>query len=86
MRAQSSDYFFLNWAKERIDEMDAALASLESNVADIRPESRVKARSVIAELKKIRMTSNILSRSKPRPRRAPSGSRLSPRCHSDAIK
>jgi hypothetical protein len=29
MPEQSSVHFYLNWAKERIDEMDAALTSLE---------------------------------------------------------
>ena len=28
MSEQSGMHFYLNWAKERIDEMDAALASL----------------------------------------------------------
>jgi len=30
MPTQSSMHFYLNWAKERIDEMDAILASLEA--------------------------------------------------------
>ena len=29
MPAESTMHFYFNWAKERIDEMDAALASLE---------------------------------------------------------
>ena len=33
MPTQSSAHFFLSWAKERIDEMDATLASLESKAA-----------------------------------------------------
>jgi hypothetical protein len=31
MLAQSGMHSYLNWAKERIDEMDATLASLETN-------------------------------------------------------
>jgi hypothetical protein len=35
MPAQSSMHFYLNWAKERIDEMDATLASLESKAGEV---------------------------------------------------
>ena len=31
----SSAHFYLNWAKERIDEMDAVLGSLEGNAGKI---------------------------------------------------
>ena len=31
MTEQSSMHFYVNWAKERLDEMDATLASLERN-------------------------------------------------------
>ena len=54
MPTQSSAHFFLNWAKERIDEMDATLASLESKAAEMRAESRVKADQFIADLRKER--------------------------------
>ena len=47
----SSAHFFLNWAKERIDEMDATLASLESKAAQVQAETRVKADQFIAEMK-----------------------------------
>ena len=50
----SSAHFFLNWAKERIDEMDATLASLESKAAQMQAETRVKADQFIAEMKKKR--------------------------------
>ena len=40
MSEQSSMHFYLNWAKERIDEMDAALASLEPKRATCRPIPR----------------------------------------------
>ncbi len=49
-----SAHFFLNWAKGRIDEMDATLASLESKADQIQAETRVKADQFITELKKKR--------------------------------
>jgi hypothetical protein len=54
MASQSSIHFFFNWTKERIDEMDATLASLESRVAEMRSESRAKADQVVADLRKKR--------------------------------
>jgi len=47
-------HFFLNWAKERIDEMDAILASLESKAGEVRADSRVKANQLIADMQKQR--------------------------------
>jgi hypothetical protein len=54
MPTQSSAHFFLNWAKERIDEMDAALASLESKASQQKAEAKAKADQLIADLKKRR--------------------------------
>jgi len=54
MSEQSSMHFYLNWAKERIDEMDAALASFEVKAGDVKAESKVKADQIIADLKKRR--------------------------------
>ncbi|WP_347336705.1 hypothetical protein [Bradyrhizobium manausense] len=54
MSEQSSMHFYLNWAKERIDEMDAALASFEIKASDVKAESKVKAEHIIADLKKRR--------------------------------
>jgi hypothetical protein len=54
MPEQSSMHFYLNWAKERIDEMDAALASLESKASQVRADSKVKANQLIADLQKRR--------------------------------
>ena len=54
MATQSSVDFFHNWAKERIDEMDATMASLKSKAAELRAESRVKADHFIADLRKKR--------------------------------
>ena len=54
MPAESSMHFYLNWAKERIDEMDAALASLEGKAAKLQADSRVNADRLIADLRKTR--------------------------------
>ena len=54
MPTQSSMHFYLNWAKERIDEMDAILASLEAKANQVQAESRAKASQLIADLHKKR--------------------------------
>jgi len=51
MTEQSTVHFYLNWAKERIDEMDAALASFEIKASQATAESRVKAEQLIEDLK-----------------------------------
>ncbi len=43
MPEQSSVHVYLNWAKERIDEMDAALASFEAKASVAKAEGKVKA-------------------------------------------
>jgi hypothetical protein len=40
MPAPTSTHFFLNWAKERIDEMDAALTSLEGKAGEVNADLR----------------------------------------------
>ncbi|WP_315784196.1 hypothetical protein [Bradyrhizobium sp. SZCCHNPS1003] len=54
MSQQSSMHFYLNWAKERIDEMDAALASFEVKAGEAKAESKIKADQIIADLTKHR--------------------------------
>ncbi len=54
MPQQSSMHLYLNWAKERIDEMDAALASLEAKAGRVTAESKAKSDQLIADLKKQR--------------------------------
>ena len=54
MPGRSSTYFYLNWAKERIDEMDATLVSLEANANQVQAEFKVKANQLIGDLKKRR--------------------------------
>jgi hypothetical protein len=51
---QSSMHFYLNWTKERIDEMDATLASLEAKASQVQADSKAKADQLIADLKKRR--------------------------------
>lgn len=54
MAEQSSVHAYLNWTRERIDEMDAALASLEAEASRVRAESKAKSDQLIADLKKRR--------------------------------
>ncbi len=54
MSADSTMHFYFNWAKERIGEMDAALASLEAKAKELKANSKVKAAQSIADLKKRR--------------------------------
>jgi hypothetical protein len=54
MPTQSKMHFYLNWAKERIDEMDAAMASFEGKIGDIQSDARVKARESLDVLRKRR--------------------------------
>jgi hypothetical protein len=54
MSEQSSMHFYLSWAKERIDEMDAALASFEVKATEVKADSKVKADQIVADLKKRR--------------------------------
>jgi hypothetical protein len=54
MREQSSIHAFFNWTKQRIDEMDATLASFEGQAATAKAESKVKTDQLIADLKKLR--------------------------------
>ncbi len=46
----SSAHYYLNWAKERIDEMDAFLSSLEGKAAQLTAESRAAADKIVADL------------------------------------
>ena len=45
---------FVNWAKERLYEMEAALTSLESKVGEVQAEVRDKASKALADLRKSR--------------------------------
>ena len=54
MPAESKMHFYLNWAKERIDEMDATLGALEGRAAETAADSRAKTNQFIANLRKLR--------------------------------
>ncbi|WP_315730297.1 MULTISPECIES: hypothetical protein [unclassified Bradyrhizobium] len=54
MPEQSSVHVYLNWAKERIDEMDAALASFEVKASQSAAEMKPKVDQLIADLKQRR--------------------------------
>jgi Zn-dependent M32 family carboxypeptidase len=54
MVTQSNIHFFTNWAKERLDEMDATVASLEGKAAEVQADVRDKAKKVLADVRKQR--------------------------------
>jgi hypothetical protein len=54
MPEHSSMHLYLNWIKERLDEMDAALASLEAKTSQHKVDTQAKADRMIADLKKRR--------------------------------
>jgi hypothetical protein len=47
MPLQSNIHFYVNWAKERLDEMDATLTSLENKVAEVQAGARDSADKVL---------------------------------------
>ncbi len=54
MAEQSSLHGYLNWTKQRIDEMDVTVASLEEKARQLAADSKVKADQLVADLKKRR--------------------------------
>ena len=54
MQTQSNIHFYVNWAKERLDEMEAVLTSLESKVGEVQADARDKAKKALADLGKTR--------------------------------
>jgi hypothetical protein len=54
MPERSSAHAYLNWTKQRIDEMDAMLASLEAKAGEAKADSKLKADQLIADMKKLR--------------------------------
>lgn len=54
MSLQNNIHFYVNWAKERLDEMDATLASLESKVAQVQVDARDSADNLLAIMRKTR--------------------------------
>ena len=54
MSMQSSIHPYFNWAKERLDEMDATLASMEEKAGEVQADARVKADNILIDLRKKR--------------------------------
>lgn len=54
MVSQSNVHFFTNWAKERLDEMDATVTSLEGKAAEVKTDVSDKAKKVLANLREQR--------------------------------
>lgn len=54
MGTQSGFHYYLNWAKARIDEMDATLTSLGGKADELKAGAREKANQVLADLHKMR--------------------------------
>jgi hypothetical protein len=54
MPEHSSMHLYLNWTKERLDEMDATLASFEAKASQLRADAKAKAEEFISDLRKRR--------------------------------
>jgi hypothetical protein len=54
MPEQSSMHLYLNWTKQRLDEMDAALASLEAKASQHKADAKAKSNQLVADLKRRR--------------------------------
>jgi hypothetical protein len=48
---ESGAHFYFNWAKERIDEMDAVVASLEGKTAQLTGAARATAEKIVTDLR-----------------------------------
>src|SRR4029453_5232164 len=51
MTTQRSMHFYLDWAKERLDEMDATLALLEGTAGKLQADARAKADLALTEIR-----------------------------------
>ena len=47
----SNAHFYINWAKERLDEMDAILASFEGRTAQMAADSKTAADNMVVDLR-----------------------------------
>ncbi len=50
MTSQSIVHSYLDWAKERLDEIDATLSSFQHNAAKLQADVRAKAEKAIADM------------------------------------
>lgn len=62
MPTEGRMHFYFNWAKERIEEMDAALAALEAKTPQVKADAKAKADQLISDLKKRRDDFQALAR------------------------
>ena len=60
MATQGNVHFFTIWAKERLDEMDAAVTSLEGKLAEVQAEARDKAGKALPNCANIAMISAVI--------------------------
>lgn len=51
MPTQNSIHFYIDWAKERLDEMDATLTSLEGKAGAVQADAHDKAAKILADLR-----------------------------------
>ncbi|MGC1456448.1 MAG: hypothetical protein WA946_14790 [Nitrospirota bacterium] len=51
MTSQSHMHVYLNWAKERLNEMDATLALFESKVSELQGDARANAERALADMR-----------------------------------
>jgi hypothetical protein len=54
LRRTQMPHFYINWAKERLDEMDATLTSFESKVAEVQVDARDRADKVLSAMREKR--------------------------------
>ncbi len=54
MSEHSSVHGYMNWAKQRIDEMDATLASLEAKASQVKAEAKPRSEELLNYLKEQR--------------------------------
>ncbi|HEY8334743.1 MAG TPA: hypothetical protein VIQ05_13205 [Tardiphaga sp.] len=54
MATQNSIHFYIDWAKERLDEMDATLTSLEGKAGAVQADAHDKAAKILADLRRNR--------------------------------
>lgn len=51
MTSKSGIHVYTEWAKSRLDEMDAAVSSMEANMEDLRAQARANAETALADMK-----------------------------------
>ena len=57
MADQSKMHVYVDWIKQRLDEMDATLASLENTATKMQADTRVKSDGALKEMRSARVLS-----------------------------